>query len=153
MRNPEFYAAVYAIIKNKAWEILFMKRQNTWFKDWCFQIPAGHLEWKESLKYGFIREMKEELWIDILEKDCEIQHISHRISKQDIWDDRVYFDSYIEVQKYSWEIKNTEPEKCSELKFIDINNISESDKELFWYDLEVIRKIKKWEKFSEIIME
>jgi 8-oxo-dGTP pyrophosphatase MutT (NUDIX family) len=29
-----------------------------------------------------IRESKEELNIDILEKDCEVVHISHRVSPQ-----------------------------------------------------------------------
>ena len=150
MRKPEFYAAAYAIIENEKWEILFMRRQNTWFRDWHFQVPAGHLEGEESMKYWFIREMQEELWIKILESDCDIKHISHRVSKQNNSDARVYFDIYIQVKKYSWEIKNTEPEKCSELKFIDINNISDEEKKFFWYDVEVIKKIKKWEYFSEI---
>lgn len=148
MRKPEFYAAAYAIIENEKWEFLFMRRQNTWFRDWAFQVPAGHLEGKESMKYWFIREMEEELGIKILEKDCEIKHVSHRISI----DDRVYFDVYVKINKYSWEIKNTEPEKCSELKFIDIENISDNEKDLFWYDLEVIKKIQNWENFSEIIL-
>ena len=38
MRKPEFYSATYAIIENKKWEILFMKRANTGFRDWCYQI-------------------------------------------------------------------------------------------------------------------
>jgi len=101
MRKPKFYAAAYAIIENEKWEILFMRRQNTWFRDWYFQVPAGHLEGEESIKFWLIREMEEELWINILESDCEIKHISHRVSK----DNRVYFDVYIEVKKYSWEKK------------------------------------------------
>ena len=150
MRKPEFYAAVYAIIENEKWEILFMKRQNTWFKDGHFQVPAGHLEWEETVKYWFIREMEEELWIKIEEKDCEIKHISHRVSRQNNWENRVYFDYYIEAKKYFWEIKNTEPEKCSELRFVDIYNILEEEKYLFWYDVEIIKKIKNGEYFSEI---
>ena len=147
-RKPNCYSATYWIIKNEKWEILFMRRANTWFRDWMFQIPAGHLEWEETMKEWFIREMKEELWIEILENDCEIIEISHRISL----DNRVYFDIYIKVNKYSWEIKNTEPEKCSELKFINIEKISENDKKLFGYDLQIIQKINKWDKFNEIIV-
>lgn len=151
-RLPEFYAATYWIIQNKEWNILFQKRQNTWFQDWCYQIPAGHIEWEESVKEWFIREMKEELDITISEKDCEIVHISHRISKRiNNQKNRVYFDIYIKVEKYSWNIKNAEPEKCSELIFIDINNINEN-KKLFWDDIDVIKRINEWEYFSDVVM-
>lgn len=93
MRTPDCYSACYAIIENSKWEILFQKRANTGFRDGCFQMPAGHIEWEETMKECLIREMKEEL-------------------------------------------------------NIDINNIRR--KELFWYDVDVIKMIEKWEKFSEI---
>lgn len=148
MRKPEFYSAVYWIIRNEKGEILFQKRQNTWFRDWCFQLSSWHIEWEEKFKESFIREMKEELNIYIKEQECKLVHISHRISKND----RIYFDIYFDVIKYSWELKNNEIEKCSEIKFIDINNINENEKHLFWYDLDVIRKIEKEEKFSEVVL-
>jgi len=40
-------------------------------------------------------------------------------------------------------ITMAKPEKCSELKWININNISENEKELFSYDLDIIKMIKK----------
>jgi ADP-ribose pyrophosphatase YjhB (NUDIX family) len=151
MQNPNFYAAAYMIIENEKWETLFMKRQNTWFRDWYFQLPAGHLEWEESMIDCAIRESKEELCIDILEKDLSVVHISHRISPQEKWwDTRVYFDIYVKIKQYFWTPVIGEPEKCSELKFIDIENISKEDKNLFYYDLDIVKKIKKWEKFSEV---
>ncbi len=142
MRTPNFFWACYAIIKNQKEEILFQKRTNTWFRDWEYQLPAWHIEWNETTKQAMSRELKEELWIEVVEQDLEIQHISHRVSA-----DRVYFDVYIEVKKYSWNLKIAEPDKCSSLDFIDINNIKQNH--LFSYDLEVIKKIKKSEKFSE----
>lgn len=144
MRKPEYYSAVYWIIRNSKWEILFQKRQNTGFRDWCFQIPSWHIEWKESMEDALIREMKEEINIEL--KKCELIHISHRISK----DERVYFDCYFKILEYTWEIRNLEPDKCSELTVININEIKEKD--LFWYDLDVIKKIEKWEKFSEVVL-
>ncbi len=40
-----------------------------------------------------IREAKEELDIDILENDCEVVYILHRILPQNRWADlRVYFE-------------------------------------------------------------
>jgi len=147
MAIAEFYAAWYMIIENEKWEVLFMKRVNTWFRDGTYQVPAGHLEQEESMIDCVIRETKEELDIDILEKDCEVVHISHRVSK-----DRVYFDFYVKVKKYSWELKINEPHKCSELKFIDLDNIQESEKYLFSYDLGIIKDVRKWWKFSDIVL-
>ena len=151
MAKPEFYSAAYMLIENELWEYLFMKRANTWFRDGAFQIPAGHLEWEESMIDCAIRESKEELDIEILKNNCEVIHISHRVSPQEKWSySRIYFDIYVKINKYSWKLKINEPEKCSELKFVDIDNISKLEKELFSYDLDVIRKINAWENFSEI---
>ena len=126
-----------------------MKRVNTGFRDGEYQVPAWHMDGNETMIDCSIREAKEELDIDI--KDCEVVHISHRISKQEKkLDNREYFDVYVKVNKYSWEIKINEPEKCSELVFIDIENIPENEKKLFSYDLDIIKKIKKWDYFSEI---
>ena len=47
MAKAEFYAAAYMIIENKKWEVLFMRRANTGFRDGAFQVPAGHLEWED----------------------------------------------------------------------------------------------------------
>jgi len=151
MAKPEFYSAAYMIIENNNWEILFMKRANTWFRDGAYQIPAGHLEWKESMIDCAIRESKEELDIDILKEDCEVAHISHRVSPQNRNNNsRVYFDVYVKINKYSWKLKINEPHKCSELKFIDINNIIDEEKDLFSYDLDIIKMFRDWKKFSEI---
>lgn len=143
MREPIFYWACFAIIVNEKGNILFQKRQNTWFRDWKYQLPAWHMDWKETMKDAMIREAKEELWINILEEDLEIKHICHRIGPV-----REYFDIYLEVKNYSLKIINNEPEKCSSLDFIDINNIKEP--ELFAFDLNIIKKIEKWIYFSEL---
>ncbi|MEA3304758.1 MAG: hypothetical protein U9Q15_03390 [Patescibacteria group bacterium] len=66
----------------------------------------------------------------------EIVHISHRIDK-----DREYFDVYVRVDSYSGEIKNAEPHKCSELTWIDIDNLE--DPALFQHDIQVIKKVRK----------
>jgi 8-oxo-dGTP pyrophosphatase MutT (NUDIX family) len=64
MRKTNFYASVYWIIKNREWEILFAKRGKnaSWFI-WRYQIPAGHIDWGETIFEALRREMKEELTI------------------------------------------------------------------------------------------
>lgn len=142
MNTPEFYAAVYWIIENEKWEVLFLQRSNTWFMDGKFWLPAGHLEWFESLRKWAIREIKEEIWVDVSEDDLELIHNSHRTST---WE-RVYFDFYFKVHAYSGEIKNCEEDKCSGLAFLDKN-----DERIVPYLRDVFERISKWEKFSEIV--
>ncbi|MDD5769445.1 MAG: NUDIX domain-containing protein [Candidatus Gracilibacteria bacterium] len=142
-RKPEFYAAVFGIIKDENGNILFQKRQNTGFADGFYQLPSGHIEGEETYNEALIREMKEELGIDILEKNIKLVHISHRITKND----RVYFDIFFEITLYNGEITNTEPEKCSELKFLDYKN----ENLVINYNKLALENIEKGTAFSEVI--
>jgi 8-oxo-dGTP diphosphatase len=67
--------------------------------------------------------MKEEINIDVVGNNIDIVHIQHRIRKND----RIYFDVYLRVSKYTGEIKNNEPEKCNELKFVDLDNYNKDE--------------------------
>ena len=145
MRKGEFYSAMFGIIKNEKWEILFQKRANTWFRDWKYQLPSWHLEWEEKMVESLIRELKEELWIEVEEKDCELVHITHRVEPK--W--RVYFNAYFNVNAYSWELKNLETHKCDELYWASKNEIDTN--ELFAYDREILDLIYEWSKFSETL--
>lgn len=144
MRQAEYFAAVYAILENENGEILFLRRANTSFMTGKLWLPSGHLEWQESLKQWTIREIKEEIGIDVQEEDLELVHSSHRITA---WDS-VYFDFYYKVLNYSWEIQNWEPEKCSELKFV-----SPDDSDVIPYLKEVLERIARGETFSEIYID
>lgn len=142
MQEPQFFAAVYGILENKEWKILFLKRKNTGFMDGMYGLPAWHLEWFESLKVWAAREIKEEIWIDVDLDDLELIHNSHRNS----WWERIYFDFYYRIHDYSWEISNKEEDKCELLEYLEPD-----DKRIVPYVREVIWLIWKWEKFSEII--
>ena len=146
MRKPEFYSAVFWIIKNEKWKILFQKRQNTGFRDWLYQLPSWHLEWRETMKESLIRELEEEINIKAKEEDLEILHISHVICP-----DRVYFNIYIKVLKYFWELNNNEIEKCSELVFKSYEEIKDNPD--FKYEVETLENIFNWDKFSEKLLE
>ncbi len=144
MRAANLYWAVYVVIKNEKWEILFWRRKNSWFKDGFLQlIPAGHLEWEEKIIDCAIREAKEELDIDILPDDVKVINASHRVSP-----DRVNYDIYVEVSRYYWDIKLKEPDKCDWIVFVDIDNLPKD--KFVMYDIEVLKIVEKWEFFSEI---
>ncbi len=140
MREAEYYAAVYGIIKNEQWQILCMQRKNTWYMDWFYWLPAWHLEWEETLKKWIARELKEEICIGVLENDLELVHTSHRVNPGE----RVYFDFYFLLTSYSWEVSNGEPEKCSDISFLDPD-----DPKIVPYLREVFQKVDSSESFSE----
>lgn len=140
MRDWEYYAAVYGIIKNEWWQILCMQRANTWYMDWLYGLPSWHLEWEETLKEWIARELEEEICIEVSENDLELVHISHRVNPGE----RVYFDSYFLISNYSWEVSNGEPEKCSDIKFLNPD-----DSKIVPYLREIFQKIDSDESFSE----
>ncbi len=111
--------SVYLVLE-KDNEILLGLRQNTSYGDGKWMFAAGHAEEGEPATYSICREAREEIGIEILPEDLEIVHIMHRSS------DREDIDIFMRPKKYSGEVQNMEPEKCSELKFFHKNNLPEN---------------------------
>lgn len=97
-------------------EILMMLAE---YLDNQYDLPGGHLEPGEDLYDAMIREANEEIGITIKRENMQIVHIYHHFSK-----DVLKF--VFKVTNYSGEIKNLEPEKCKEIRWIDINNLPEN---------------------------
>lgn len=104
--------------------------------DGKFQLPAGHMDGNESMATAMIRELKEEIDIDVQEKDLKVVHISHRISLG-----REYFDVYLEVLHFTGTPAINEPEKCESLAYFDIENINTVD--FVNYDVDIIKMTDK----------
>lgn len=141
-RDGEYFAAVYWIIRDDEWKILMQRRANTWYNDGLLQLPSWHIEWAETYRQALKREMKEEIWIEIEDKDIILKHVLHRICT---WD-RVYYDIFLEINSYHWKIQNCELDKCSELDFFDIQHPDFTE-----YNKAVLENIDKWVQISEII--
>ncbi len=98
-------------------QILLLRRFNTGFRDGEYSIPAGHLDGGEPVLQAAIREGQEEVGVDIEETDMTFSSVMHRIED----DERV--DFFVQVHKWQGEPFNAEPDKCDDVRWVDINSL------------------------------
>ena len=94
-------------------EILMMLAE---YLDNQYDLPGGHLEPGEDLFDAMIREAKEELGIELEREDMQIVHIYHHFKRN-------ILKFVFKVKIFKNEIQNLEPEKCKELKWVDIEKL------------------------------
>lgn len=115
--------AVFLILiktENENIEILLQERCNTGYMDGKYDTScSGHLENGESILTATVREAKEELGIDINENDLSLVAVIHPY-KED------YINIFFTTKKYSGTPKIMETNKCSNLKWFNINNLPEN---------------------------
>jgi 8-oxo-dGTP pyrophosphatase MutT (NUDIX family) len=100
--------------------ILLLRRYNTGYEDGNYSVVAGHLNGGEKIIAAAIREAKEEVGIDIQEKDIAIVQMMHRVSD----DERI--DFFVAVSTWSGEIVNNEPHKCDDLSWFSLDQLPEN---------------------------
>lgn len=114
--DPHYHVATNVlIVKNQ--KILMSRRQNTGWADGLLCIPGGHVEPTEFPIEAAIRELKEELGIRVKKSELvflctEVKHVTDRF--------------YVSVEftlRTAQEPINNEPDKCSELVWVDPNNL------------------------------
>ena len=115
---PAVYLIVYDCEK-----ILLGLRQNTGYKDGCWNLPSGHIETGELPTEAMVREAKEEAGIDIQPQDLMLVHVMHR-KKPEENDERI--DFFFKCSKWGGEIKNMEPHKCDDLSWFPIGQLPEN---------------------------
>lgn len=108
------------IIKDN--KVLLLKRQNTGYCDGLYGVPAGHIDDLELGTAAMIRELKEEINLDITVDNLEQICTFHKINPP-----RVYVHYIFKVTNFNEsQIKNMEPHKCSELKWFDMDSLPEN---------------------------
>lgn len=120
-RNKAVPASYLFLEKNG--KILIGRRCNTGYRDGEYQVPAGHIEEGELPTEALIREVKEEIGIDINHDDIELVHVSYS-PIHDETGDRV--DFFFKVTKWNGEVTNMEPNKCDDLIWVSPNELPEN---------------------------
>jgi len=143
MEKEKFLSSVYLIIKNDKEEILLQRRQGTKLWPGFLALPAGHIDEKENAYEAVIREANEELGINISIENIVDTFVVNRRNKSLM----PYYDVYFEINSYVGTIIISEPEKCSELVWCDINNLPE---DMIDFEVEAIKNNQLGIKFSVI---
>lgn len=148
MQNPGFYhKPAWTWIYNSKGEILIQKRAkykkvfpNLW------DMPcAGHVDAGETIIQGVIREAKEEIGIDILEKDCKFMF---EYIEDDCWEiGQVYF---IKLDKEIEELILQEKE-VEEVKWVNFEEFKKIIHSNQWVPYDKRYKEIVIEKLEEII--
>ena len=125
--------AAYLILEKED-NVLLLKRKNTGYEDGNYSLIAGHVEEGETFTETMLREVTEEAGVTVKKEDLKPFYIAQRKST----DKSERIDVFFTCSHWEGEIKNMEPEKCSELKWFPKhelpNNIIEFIKEVLSTD-------------------
>lgn len=85
-----------------------------------WSLPGGHLEFLERVDDAIIRELKEELDLDLMPENIQLEAITDDLRPQ--LDDH-YLHITFRVDIGDQEPKSNEPDKCAELKWFPIDDL------------------------------
>jgi 8-oxo-dGTP diphosphatase len=101
-------------------QILLSRRFNTGYADGQYSVPAGHLDGGETVMDAAAREAVEEVGVNIEPIDMTFSTVMHRM-EGDQEDERV--DFFVHVHHWQGELFNAEPDKCDDLRWVDIDQL------------------------------
>jgi 8-oxo-dGTP diphosphatase len=116
--------AVYIIFRDGS-RVLLLQRANTGYMDGMYGLPSGHVDGNEPAVDAAVREAKEEAGVVLDRKDLELVHTMHRQVDGDDRYGHERIDLFFQVRRWRGEPKNTEPHKCSELRWCDLDSLPE----------------------------
>ena len=98
-------------------QILLSRRFNTGYADGQYSVPAGHLDGGETVMDAAAREAEEEVGVNIEPSDMTFSTVMHRMEEEE----RV--DFFLHVHQWQGEPFNAEPEKCDDLRWVDVDQL------------------------------
>ena len=101
-------------------QVLLLRRFNTGYADGQYSVPAGHLDGGETVLAAARREALEETGVAIAAEDLTFSSVMHRMNA----DERV--DFFLHVRSWDGEPENTEPDKCDELRWVNMDELPDN---------------------------
>jgi 8-oxo-dGTP diphosphatase len=101
-------------------QILLSRRFNTGYADGQYSVPAGHLDGGETVMDAAAREAEEEVGVKLEQSHMTFSTVMHRMEGNSE-DERV--DFFVHVQQWQGEPFNAEPDKCDDLRWVDIHQL------------------------------
>ena len=101
-------------------QILLLRRFNTGYADGQYSVPAGHLDGGETVMAAAAREAEEETGLRLDTDHIAFSSVMHRMEG----DERV--DFFVHVRQWQGEPINTEPDKCDELRWVNVNELPDN---------------------------
>lgn len=101
-------------------KILLSRRFNTGYRDGDYSVPAGHLDGGETVVEAGCREGLEEVGVALSGEDLVFTGVMHRI------EDEERVDFFLLVRKWAREPFNNEPDKCDDLRWVDLDALPEN---------------------------
>jgi len=98
-------------------QILMLRRFNTGYADGQYSLPAGHLDGGETVLAAAAREAGEEVGVRLEAEHIRFSSVMHRLDGEE----RV--DFFVDVQKWNGEPVNAEPEKCDDVRWVNMEDL------------------------------
>ena len=126
-------------------KVLLSRRYNTGWMDGNYSVPAGHVDGDEAARMAMIREVREEIGVEIAEANLQLAHVMHRRTPEGKANERV--DFFFTISSWKGEPTNMEPNKCDELRWVDLNTLPDN---IIPYVKQGIEHYRKGSFYSEI---
>ena len=137
------YPACYVIIRRED-KVLFVLRENTGYLDGNYCLPAGRVEENETCLQGACREAEEEVGIVLDPEHLRHVHTQHRYTATS--NNKSWIDVFFDVEEWSGEPTNTEPDKHSKIEWLPIDDLPDN---IMDYQRHALLEIAKNQPYSE----
>ena len=110
--------AVFLILEKEG-SVWLQRRANTGYRDGYYDLPAGHVDGKESARVAMIREASEEAGVVIEPEDLLGAHVLHNN------DGIEYIDIFFKATKWTGDPRIGEPDKADDAGLYAYDNFPE----------------------------
>lgn len=143
MKGTKHTPEVSVIIRNEKGQVLFFQRQYTGYADGTYCLPSGHVEYAEAFSQAAVREVKEEVDLDVQIEDLFSLLSMHRREG----DDDIRIGVVFEARAWAGTPKNMEPDRHGDPKWFDADNLPLN--EMLGFQADAFRAIAAGKQYVE----